>query len=279
MGSRWQDLRNDGGLASVMSDWVWWDNFKPTDPPKSATGKSGLDLSVPPDTNIDGGAAGEIPMGPKKVFKRGYPTVNIVECNKGDRMPRMSKIVASDQVDLLSTHGVADGSQVHQILHPEELTVIQSLANERAFIVTKEFKIIDISAHEWPINLEAATDVRTRLKSVVKYADEIGVVAGISGDFAMITTKAGDVMVAISDLDPIMAAQYFRVVSGNEVVYEGLDLSEATAEFNKVVEMDMPGQMIVSNQNFTESRGEVFREYAPKPQEVPGAMPIGASEN
>ena len=65
-----------------MSDWVWWDNFKPTDPPKSATGKSGLDLSVPPDTNIDGGAAGEIPMGPKKVFKRGYPTVNIVECKK-----------------------------------------------------------------------------------------------------------------------------------------------------------------------------------------------------
>lgn len=159
---------------------------------------------MPPDTEVSGDPT-EITIGPKKVFKRGYPTGKTVGVEGSESLG--GKGMASNKMDLLTTHGVTDGSQICQVLHPREMSLLESVVNQKAFLVTKDFKVIDIAAHEWPINLVAAKDVRTNLKATVKHGGELGTVAGVNGDYVMIRAKAGDLMVSVYDLEPVMSAE------------------------------------------------------------------------
>jgi hypothetical protein len=178
-----------------------WTNFTPDQIPKSQVNKENVEMSVPPDTEVSGDPT-EITIGPKKVFKRGYPTGKTVGVEGSDSSG--GKGMAMKEMDLLSAHGVADGTHICQVLHPRGLSLLQSLASQKAFLVTKDFKIVDVAAHTWPINLESAQDVRMNLNAMVRHGEEIGVVAGVAGDHVMIRVRAGDLMVSVHDLDPLM---------------------------------------------------------------------------
>lgn len=178
-----------------------WTNFTPNRIPKSPVNKENVDMSVPPDAEVSGDPT-EITMGPKKVFKRGYPTGKTVGVEGSDKLG--GRRMSSKMVGLLTAHGVADGSQVERVLYPEGMSLLQSIVDQKAFLVTKDFKVVDIAAHEWPIDFEKARDVRTVLNASVKYGEEIGVVAGIHDDYVMIKLKAGDLLVSIHDLEPLM---------------------------------------------------------------------------
>jgi hypothetical protein len=147
-------------------------------------------------------------MGPKKVFKRGYPTgktVGVEGSEKGVRMPKLKSVVASRNRDLLTLHGVADGSQIYQILHSKEKSDLDSIIDQEAFLVTNDFKVVDIKANQWPIDLDKAEDVRTVLGTYVKRGELLGKVMGYTGECAMVESLAGTEFVAIKDLEPIMA--------------------------------------------------------------------------
>lgn len=197
----------------MPSDWT---NFKPSNIPKNQSNVENDSTSVPPDTEVSGDPT-EISMGPKKVFKKGYPTGKTVDTGgSGIYGGKITKemvvnmqtrpLVTSRDVQLLGVHGVADADQVQEILHPQDQSVLDSVVRQEAFIVTKEFKVIDIAASEWPINLEVAPDVRSVLKSPVKYGEEIGTVEGSTGDcvfFKSFTASEASV-VPTQDLEPIM---------------------------------------------------------------------------
>jgi hypothetical protein len=191
----------------MPDEHLYWDNFPANRVPKSKVNIENQNMSVPPDSEVSGDPT-EITMGPKKVFKDGYPTgktVGVEGSTKGDKMPSISPIVASKNVEVLRTHGVTNDSGVVRVLHPEGMSVVASIASQRALIMTDDCKVVDIAAHQWPINLDTAVDVRAKLNSLVKYGDEIGIVAGTSGDFVMLKTMAGDLMVSIHDLEPVTA--------------------------------------------------------------------------
>ena len=191
-----------------------WTNFTPNRIPKSTTSKENLNTSVPPDAEVSGDPT-EITTGPKKVFKRGYPTGQSVEFGAHEGSDSVGgKGMSSGKTDLLTLHGVTDGSQICQVLHPKGMSLLQSIASQKAFLVTKDFKVIDVAAYEWPINLETAKDVRTVLKATIRHGEEVGVVAGVSDDYVMIRVKAGDLLVSVHDLEPVMA---------DEMVSEPLD--------------------------------------------------------
>jgi len=179
-----------------------WTNFPPNRIPKSPVNKENVEMSVPPDTEVSGDPT-EITLGPKKVFKRGYPTGKTVGVEGSDLSGGTG--MSMQEMDLLSAHGVADGAQICRVLHPKGMSLLQSLAHQKALLVTKDFKIIDVAAYEWPINLESAQDVRTNLNAQVKHGNEIGVVAGVTDDYVMIRVKAGDLMVSVHDLEPAIA--------------------------------------------------------------------------
>lgn len=115
-----------------------------------------------------------------------------------------TSLVASDKTGVLTMHGVADGSQIQEVLYPRNLSLLSAIASQKAFLVTNDCKIIDIAANEWPINIEAASDVRSVLRAPVKYGDELGVVAGVMDDSVMVRTLNGEVMASVQDLDPVM---------------------------------------------------------------------------
>jgi len=171
---------------------------------------------VPPDTDVSGDPT-EITMGPKKVFKTGYPTGKTVDTAGGSLEAsgrphqsggtmRVKPLVTSRETELLSTHRVADASQVQEILHPKGQSALDSLIRQEAFIVTRDLKVIDVAASEWPIDLEAAPDVRSVLKAPVRYGEEIGFVAGIEKDLVFLQTRQASepTVVPIQDLEPVM---------------------------------------------------------------------------
>lgn len=193
-----------------------WTNFKPSNIPKADNNKTNDSTSVPPDTNVSGDPT-EITVGPKKVFKKGYPTVQTVDTAGGGIYGKQTAkelgvkmqtrpLVASRDVQLLGVHGVADAAQVQEILHPKDQSVIDSIVREEAFVVTKECKVVDIASSEWPINLEVAPDVRAVLKRPVKYGEEIGVVEGSAGDCVFFKSSSASEAspVPTQDLEPVM---------------------------------------------------------------------------
>jgi len=191
----------------MPDEHLYWDNFPANRVPKSKVNIENQNMSVPPDSEVSGDPT-EITMGPKKVFKKGYPTgksVGVEGSAKGENMPSISPMVESASVEVLRTHGVTNDSRVARILHSGNMSVVASIASQKAIIMTEDYKFIDISAHQWPINLEAAVDVRSTLGTPVRYGDGIGIVAGTSGEFVMLKTKAGELMVSIHDLEPITA--------------------------------------------------------------------------
>jgi len=113
-------------------------------------------------------------------------------------------LVASDKTGVLTMHGVADGSQIQEILYPRNLSLLSAIASQKAFLVTNDCKIVDVAANEWPINLDAAADVRSILKAPVKYGEELGIVAGCMDEHVMVRTLNGEVMASVQDLDPVM---------------------------------------------------------------------------
>lgn len=171
---------------------------------------------VPADTDVSGDPT-EITMGPKKVFKTGYPTGKTVDTaggslgasgqpQKGGGTMRVKPLVTSRETGLLNTHGVADASQVQEILHPKGQSPLDSIVRQEAFIVTRDLKVIDIAASEWPIDLEAAPDVRSVLKTPVRYGGEIGIVAGTEKDLVFLQTRQSSepTVIPMQDLEPIM---------------------------------------------------------------------------
>ena len=118
----------------------------------------------------------------------------------GVKMP----LVTSKKISLLSTHGVADARQISEILHPQELSLMESLIRQKAFIVTKNAKVIDISAHTWPIDLEKAVDVRARVDGLAQLGKEMGKIVVCYGDTVLFKTASAEKVVPIQDLLPIM---------------------------------------------------------------------------
>ena len=118
---------------------------------------------------------------------------------------KMSPIVSSKKVYLLGVHGVADDSQVSEILHPEGLSLVESLIQQKAFIVTNDAKIIDVAAHEWPIDLDKAVDVRATSGAAVKYGKAVGRIIKAQGEVALFRSATlEDSVVPVQDLMPIM---------------------------------------------------------------------------
>lgn len=115
-------------------------------------------------------------------------------------------LTASRETEVLNVHGVADASQIQEILHPKGQSVLASIARQEAFIVTRDLKIIDIAASEWPINLETAQDVRSVLMAPVRYGDQFGTVAGAEGELVYFKSRraSATTVVAMQDLEPIM---------------------------------------------------------------------------
>lgn len=145
--------------------------------------------------------AQEVEIGPRKVFPRGFPTSKTVGV-EGTIRP----LASSHDVGVLVVHGVTEGDQVHSILHPADQSLVRSLARQEAFLVTHDFKVVDLRAYAWPINLDTATDVRATLEAPVRYGEEVGVVAGCMNDLVVFRSNR-TITVPLQDLSPILSIQ------------------------------------------------------------------------
>lgn len=215
---------------------TWWKGNPATRVPKSNVVNT--DLSVLPDTQVSTGLE-ETPIGPKKVFKKGYSTsqtVGVSGSMKNVFKPtKMVKVKTSRVLDL---HGVADSSQVLVVMHPSELSLLESLIRQEAFLVTNDHKVIDISSHSWPIDLFKAIDARTKLGVAVKHGDELGFVASCSGEIITFRNREGRRYVALQDLDivPGKITQQAGVsfVTGDKVMtQDGMMVGEVTDPINE----------------------------------------------
>ena len=192
-------LPRSGGFESAGTEQVFPDGY--------ATGKTG---------NVLGSRSVAQPPESTKI-KAGASTMSKEQCREDLKNLRFSplSVTATQDVGMLSLHGVADGNEIECAIHPSDLTVLQSIQNQEMFLLTKAHKYIDISMHQWPINVEKAIDVRACLMAPVRYGDHIGVVAGQMGDF--IIMKAGKTMtVPMQDVDPVMVDKQFRQAIGGK---------------------------------------------------------------
>jgi len=180
-------------------DAVDWKNFPASAVPRSqvTTERSNKMIAVKPASG-EPGSLGPVETGPSQVFPKGFPT--------GEPKGMIASIVplaSSEQTGILSLHGVADKEEVVEILHPENQTLVQSVASKNMFLVTKDFKVVDASAHRWPIDVNAAEDYRSRIGSAVKYGDHVGVVTAKYGDRLLVTAGKEILKVSAQDLRPI----------------------------------------------------------------------------
>lgn len=185
-------------------------------------------MAVPEDSSVDG-VSQEVPIGPRKVFKTGYPTTKTVGVEGSTRGSHMSRIElnAHKQTDVLRTHGVADAARVQLILHPKDLSVVASLSSQKAYLVTDDFKVIDVASYEWPIDLDSAVDVRATINSPVQYGERIGIVAGCHEENVLVRVGKDTLTVALHDLDPVMAE------SATNMMWNALDqFSDREVELN-----------------------------------------------
>ena len=135
------------------------------------------------------------------------PGIQKIYKETGAKMP----LINSSNVGVLNAHGIADAEQISEILHPQTLSLIESLIQQKAFIVTKEAKIIDISAHEWPIDLEKATDVRATIGALVGLGGKIYTVAAIDQEMATIVpirvqAPGNPALVKLDEIDAELAS-------------------------------------------------------------------------
>ena len=107
---------------------------------------------------------------------------------------------------MLGVHGVANPDEILGIVHPEDQSVLDSLASQKAFLVTKSFKFIDVAAHPWPINIEAAPDMRLRPSAAVRYGDVVGIVTNVNKDCAIVQSGKTSQIVPLQDIEPVMVA-------------------------------------------------------------------------
>jgi hypothetical protein len=121
--------------------------------------------------------------------------------------------VATESVELIGTHGVADADRVMMALHPAGTTLLASLAQSNAYLVTHEGKVIDVAAHQWPIDVDRVPDFRSRILAPVRHGDHLGVVAACFGDL-VVFRSSGDTVVPIHDLDPVLVDRSYRSLIG-----------------------------------------------------------------
>jgi len=181
-----------------------WKGFSPAEPPKQTTSDSDADeLGVLPEREAWPGL-GEVPFGGKRVFKKGYPTGKSIGFT-GARMVtnkfEPTSLTRSKPTSLLDTHGVADSSKIVAVLHPEKLSLMDSIVRQEAVLVTEDLKMVDISAHAWPIDLDKVPDARTQLRTPVRYGGELGLVAGCQGDLIMFRSATETKMVPMQDVE------------------------------------------------------------------------------
>lgn len=158
-----------------------------------------------------------IPGSPARTFKRpsggprGYPTMKTVRSSTPSEIMKMaSEVYMSEDTGLLDLHGVADSSKVLGILCPVGMTPLVSLASQNAYLVTRDFKIVDVAASVWPVNLDQAPDVRTSLKCPVQYGGVMGVIAGQTDPDTVIVQGTESFLAPIQDLKPLMISRELR---------------------------------------------------------------------
>jgi hypothetical protein len=122
-------------------------------------------------------------------------------------------MVASQDTALLSTHGVADGSKVLEAFHPVGMSLVASIADEDVFLVTKDFKVIDVAAHVWPIDVDNAKDYRTQILAPIQFGDHVGVVAGCLEDHVIMRSQS-QIVVPLQDVKPVMVDRTYRKLIG-----------------------------------------------------------------
>jgi len=209
-----------------VADWTNLDITKPL-PEQDSTEEDQRTAVLPDPKPVS--SLTEIDIGPKQVFPKGYPTTRVVRnsiTQAGRHMNNVTlkpeeliaqavRLKMTKDVQFLEAHGVADATKIHAALYPEGQDPIRSLAAQDMFLVTADFKVIDVAAYSWPINLEAAVDVRTQLMQPVQYGDSVGVVArGINENMVLIRSKQ-TFLAPIQDLEPLMVDKKFRaMISG-----------------------------------------------------------------
>jgi hypothetical protein len=154
-----------------------------------------------------------VEIGPKEVFGE-YPTSQSVEIGARTMSPAdirqkaLTLVMHKDQnLNLLDLHGVTNSSQVQAVLCPEGQSLVYSLASQSAYLVTDDFRIVDVAAHPWPIDLKSARDVRATIAQPVRFGDRLGVVASDIGDEVVMVQSEKAFMVSINDLEPVMVQQ------------------------------------------------------------------------
>jgi len=123
--------------------------------------------------------------------------------------------VASKDVELIGVHGVADPRRVSMVIHPADATLLASLAARNVFLLTDDGRVIDVAAHQWPIDVDRVSDYRSKLLAPVKFGDRLGVVAACMGDVVIVKAER-EIPVPIHDLDPVMVDRSYRLLIGGE---------------------------------------------------------------
>jgi len=182
---------------------VDWTNIDPSNIQKSKTTHTTTEaISVPRDLEQ---VPGVKPIfGPGKVF-RGYPTVhNPVYATKGQRMAQPIETTLSKDTAVLGLHGVANPDEIFGIMHPEKQSVLDSLAKQEAFLVTKDFKFVDVAAHPWPIDVTKVMDARLSPSATVRHGSIIGVITNVNQETAVVQSGKESYTVPLQDLEPVM---------------------------------------------------------------------------
>jgi len=185
---------------------VDWTNIDPSNIQKSkTTHTTGDGESVIQDREL---VLGVKPIfGPGKVF-RGYPTVhNPVYAAKGQGMAQPIETTLSKDVQVLGVHGVANPEEILGVVHPKDQSVLDSLAKQEAFLVTKSFKFVDVATHPWPIDVTMAQDARLRPSATVRYGDVLGVITSSNKEYAVIQSGKDAQTVPFQDVEPVMVAR------------------------------------------------------------------------
>jgi hypothetical protein len=123
------------------------------------------------------------------------------------------KATAERDVRMVGTHGVADADRVMMVIHPAGSTLLASLTNADAYVVTHEGKVIDVAAHQWPIDIDRVPDFRSRILAPVRHGDNLGFVAGCFGDLVVFKATE-ETIVPIHDLDPVLIDRSYRSLIG-----------------------------------------------------------------
>jgi hypothetical protein len=195
---------------------VDWTNIDPSKALKHEdTTVENTEMSVLPDRETVAGLK-PVPIGPGKVFQKGYPTGKTVRASDSppplDEVKKEAiKLRMSKDIRLLDAHGVADSTLIHGMLHPVDRSISQSLADQDVFLVTNDFKIVDVASGPWPLDVQNASDIRTLLMQPVQFKDQLGVVASCMENEIILVRAKEAFLVSVHDLVPIMLPKHRRL--------------------------------------------------------------------